>query len=118
MSNPDVRPCIFMIFLVLTTKRIRDRTIISSIKPKFEYRFFVDLIVLYKMKTRNVLACELFCQFCQFCKLKQFYVRDLYITHKSTKNWRELVRSVLYSFSCNLSISMLNSLFSVYPKKR
>ena len=32
-----------------TAKRIRDRSMISSIKPKFDDRFFVDLRVLYKL---------------------------------------------------------------------
>ena len=31
------------------TKRIRDRSIISSIKPKMDDQFFVDLRVLYKL---------------------------------------------------------------------
>ena len=34
--------------MIVTDKRLRDRTIFSSIKPKFDDRFFVDLRVLYK----------------------------------------------------------------------
>ena len=36
-----------------TGKRIQDRSIISSIKPKFDDQFFVDLRVLYKLGSWN-----------------------------------------------------------------
>ena len=42
---------------LVTAKRIRDRSIVSSIKPKFDNRFFVDLRV-YFYKSANI---ELFC---------------------------------------------------------
>ena len=34
---------------VITDKRMRDRSIVSSLKPKFDNRFFVNLPVLYKL---------------------------------------------------------------------
>ena len=33
------------------TKRIRERTIVSSIKPQFDNQIFVDLWFLYKLRT-------------------------------------------------------------------
>ena len=38
---------------IYTGKRIWDRLLISSIKPKFDNQFFVDLHVLYKFQTWN-----------------------------------------------------------------
>ena len=34
-----------------TAKKIQDRSIVSSIKPNFDDCIFVDLLVLYKMRT-------------------------------------------------------------------
>ena len=41
------------IFSRLASKRIQDRSIISSIKPKFDDQLFVDLCVLYQMRMPN-----------------------------------------------------------------
>ena len=35
----------------VTDKRIQDRSIFSSIRPKFDDQFFVDLRALYKLQT-------------------------------------------------------------------
>ena len=42
--------------MIVTDKRIRDRTIISSIKSKFDDRFFVYLRVLYKFEPERILT--------------------------------------------------------------
>ena len=55
---------------VVTAERISDISIISSISQKFDDWYFVDLNLKF---------------FCQFCKLKKHF-RNLYKTHKSTKN--------------------------------
>ena len=44
---------------LVTAKRIRDRSIVSSIKPKFDNRFFVDLRVLFKSGTWNCFCFDL-----------------------------------------------------------
>ena len=71
------------------SKRIPDRSIISSIKSTN----FLLIYVFGDMK--------LFYQFCQ-SKQKQFQVRNLYKTRKYTKNGPINLKyeSVLYNFSC------------------
>ena len=66
--------------LILTAKRMRDRSSNSSIKPKFEDQLFVDLPVIVQLVNLKL--------FCQFCKSKQkpFHVYNLYKKRKSTKN--------------------------------
>ena len=57
-----------------TAKRIQDRSMISSIQPKLDDRFFADLFVLDKLWTWNCSASS---------GTKQFHVHK---TCKSTKN--------------------------------
>ena len=66
-------------FFWVRAKRIRDRSVISPIKPQFDNRCFVDSRVLYNLWTWNCFASS--------AKQKQFQVRNLYKTHKSTKIW-------------------------------
>ena len=40
----------FTLISFYTVKRIWERSIVSSIKPKFDNEFFVDLCVLYKLR--------------------------------------------------------------------
>ena len=54
---------------IVTGIRIRDRPIISPIKPKFDDQFFVDLLTWLV----HVVNLKLFCK----SKQKLFHVRDL-----------------------------------------
>ena len=80
----------FFWFLILldrvfyfTAKRIQDRSIISLNKPKFDDQFFVDLRVLQKLWTWN---CSASSASSANKKQKQFHIRSLNKTNKSTKN--------------------------------
>ena len=67
---------IWQISIVFTTKRIWNRSIISSIKPKFDNSLFIDLHVLYKWAVNLKVVCH-------FCKSKCKHVHN---SRKSTNN--------------------------------
>ena len=64
-----------------TVKRIQDRFIVFSVKPKIDdNHFFADLLVMYKSQTR---ICFRF----NFQNEHNNFRYNLCKTHKSTKNW-------------------------------
>ena len=94
----------FAILLHLTAKRIQDRFIVSSIKPKFDDRFLVDLRILYKLRTWNCLV--LICTTGRTISGLQL-VQNPFINKKLVvKFWLhgKNYASFLYSFSCNYSL--------------
>jgi hypothetical protein len=92
----------FRIGYFFTTKRIRDISIVYSIKPQFDHSFFFICWFMFFVQIENL---KLFLFW--FAELaEQFHVHNLYKRRKSTKNWFSnfgfIYGSVSYSFSCKI----------------
>ena len=90
--------------------KVRGRSMIFSIKPKFNDQFFVDLHALYKLQTWTCSASS------ANQNKKQFHVCALYISSKSTKNrlsnFDIIEKAMSYSLLAVRLMGFLNLWFS------